>query len=97
MKIEINKEKIELKQTLRSMIIYEKITEKPFNIQNISDVIIYFYSCVVASNTEISITLDSFIDWLDLHKEAFEEFNRWLIEEATKTEQASGKKTKKKK
>ena len=49
MTIEIQGEQIELKQTMRSMIFFEKIQNKPFDIVNVSDVIIYFYSCILAS------------------------------------------------
>lgn len=98
MKINIKNKEIELKQTLRSMIVFEKITDKAFNIANISDVIIYFYSCVMASDMDCNVTLDEFINWLDDNKEVFAEFNDWLTTEAEKTAQASGKdKSKKKK
>lgn len=94
MTIQIKNNTIELKQSLRSMIIYEKITEKPFAITNISDVVIYFYSVVLSSKLNSNITLDDFIDWLDDNKEAFEEFNAWLTSEAEKNTKLTGKKKK---
>lgn len=97
MTIEIQGEKIELKQTMRSMIFFEKIQGKPFDIINVSDVIIYFYSCILASKKDINLDINDFFDWLDENKEAFQQFNQWLMTEAEKTQQLSGKPTKKKK
>ena len=97
MTIEIQGEKIELKQTMRSMIFFEKIQNKPFDIVNVSDVIIYFYSCILASKKDINLDINDFFDWLDENKEAFQQFNQWLMTEAEKTQQLSGKQTKKKK
>lgn len=95
MTIQIKDNTIELKQTLRSMIIFEKITERTFNIINISDVVIYFYSVVMASSLNSNITFDEFVDWLDNNPESFTEFNEWLTTEAEKNNKLTGKKKKK--
>ena len=95
MTIQIKDNTIELKQTLRSMIIFEKITERTFNIINISDVVIYFYSVVMASSLNSNIAFDEFVDWLDNNPEAFTEFNEWLTTEAEKNNKLTGKKKKK--
>lgn len=97
MTIEIKNNKVELKQTLKSMMIFEKITDKNFDIKTISDVIIYFYSCVVASKKDIDITFDEFIEWLDNNQNSFADFNDWLLRTAEQQQQLSGNSKKKKK
>lgn len=97
MKITIKNREIELKQTMRSMIIWEKIQDKAFNITNLSDVLIYLYSTIQASDRNSDITIDEFFDWIDANPQAFVEFQEWLENEAKRTQQASQKNTKKKK
>lgn len=95
--VEINNEKIELKQTMRSMMFFEKIQNKPFTIENITDVIIYFYCCIIASKKEIDLDINDFFEWIDANQNAFIDFNNWLTTEAEKTQQLSGTPSKKKK
>lgn len=95
--VEIKNEKIELKQTMRSMMFFEKIQNKPFTIENISDVIIYFYCCIISSKKDIDLDINDFFDWLDLNQNVFVDFNNWLTLEAEKTQQLSGTPSKKKK
>lgn len=82
MKINLHEKDIELKNTMRSMIMYENITEKTFNPQSVTDIIIYMYCVVVASSQDYSITLDEFIEYIDNHQEVFEEFGEWLAKVA---------------
>lgn len=82
MKINLHEKDIELKNTMRSMIMYENITEKTFNPQSVTDIIIYMYCVVVASSQDYSITLDEFIEYIDNHQEVFEEFGEWLTKVA---------------
>jgi hypothetical protein len=67
MKIKLHEKNIELKNTMRSMMMYENITEKTFNPQSVTDIIIYMYCVVVASAQDYSITLDEFIEYIDNH------------------------------
>ena len=78
MKITIKDKEIELKNTMRSMMMYENITEKTFVPQSITDIIIYMYCVVVASSQDYSITLDEFIDYVDNHQDIFNDFGEWL-------------------
>lgn len=78
MKIQINGKAIELKNTFRSLMIYETITEELFNPKNISDFIIYFYSTVLASDKQLHITLDDFTEWLDNNTNELANFMQWV-------------------
>lgn len=97
MTIEINENKIELKQTMKSMLIFEKIQDKSFDIITIGDVIIYFYCCIIASKKDFNLTIDEFIDWLDNNQSEFQNFNNWLLSTAEQNQQLSGRTKKKKK
>ena len=81
MKVTIKDEEITLKQSFRALIIYEQITEKPFNPITMTDMIIYFYSVVMASSPsdETPISLEDFIDYLDINQGLLEEFSQWIV------------------
>ena len=96
MKIKIQEKEIELKKTFRSYIIFESITDKIFAPKTMSDVVTYFYSVVLASATDINITLDDFIDWLDENANALNDFEKWLTEINEVDSQFQSKKKEKK-
>ncbi len=75
MKVTIKEKDITLKYTFRALMIYENITNKSFNPKGISDVVIFFYSVVVASSKDTSLTFDDFLDWLDDNPAAINEFS----------------------
>ena len=81
MKITINEKEIELKYTFRSMMIYENIMGTSFNPKGISEVIIYFYSTIIASSKE-PIVYDDYLDWLDENPNELANFNTWLADVA---------------
>jgi len=78
MKITIKDKEIELKNTLRSMIMYENIAEKSFNPETVTDIITYMYCVVVASSNDYTLTFDEFINYVDENPTIFDEFGQWL-------------------
>lgn len=80
MKVTIKEKDITLKYTFRALMIYENITNKSFNPKGISDVVIFFYSVVVASSKDTSLTFDDFLDWLDDNPAAINEFSQWITD-----------------
>lgn len=96
MKIKIQDKEIELKKTFRSYVIYESITDKIFNPKTMSDIITYFYSVVLASDKDINLTFDEFIDWLDENEDALNDFEQWLTEISKVDSQFQSKKKEKK-
>ena len=95
MKIKINKETIELKNTLRSILVFEQITNKPFSLNGMTDIMIYFYSVIIASEPNVELTFDEFMSYLDENQEVFQEFNEWLIKVNSKNDTISTVKKKK--
>lgn len=96
MKIKIQDKEIELKKTFRSYVIYESITDKIFAPKTMSDIITYFYSVVLASDKDINLTFDEFIDWLDENENALNDFEQWLTEISKVDSQFQSKKKEKK-
>ena len=82
MKITIKDKEVELVNTMRSMIMYENITEKTFSPESVTDIIIYMYCVVLASSQDYSLTLDEFIEYIDKNPDIFEEFGSWLADVA---------------
>ena len=79
MEITINNKKVTLKKTFRSVIAYEQATKKTFNPTTVSETIMFFYCVVIASDAELEITFDDFINWLDENETAIKEFTEWLV------------------
>lgn len=78
MKVTINGKDIELVRKFRSYVIYEAITAKMFKPESLTDIMMYFYSVVLASDPSLELTLADFMDWLDGNDEKFTEFSMWL-------------------
>ena len=78
MALKIKDKEIELKYSIRSMIMYENMTEKTFAPTSLTDVITFMYCVVVSSAKDYSISFDEFIDYLDENQNAINEFGDWL-------------------
>lgn len=78
MTITINKKKITLKITFRSMMMYENMTQKSFSPTTITDIITFMYCIVVASSNDYSLTFDDFINWLDKNPDMMNKFSEWI-------------------
>lgn len=78
MKITINNKELELKYSIRSLMMYENMTNKNFNPTTITEIITFMYCIVLASSKDYSITFDDFIEWVDENPEALNLFNTWL-------------------
>ena len=79
MTITINNKEVTLKKTFRSVIAYEQAMKKPFNPTTLSETIMYFYCVIISSDTELEITYDDFITWLDNNETSLKNFTEWVI------------------
>ena len=52
--------------------------KQTFNPVTISEIIMYFYCVIIASDTELEITYDDFLTWLDDNPNSLSEFTQWL-------------------
>ena len=78
MELNINGKKVELKYTMRAMIMYENITNAVFSPKTISDIITLFYCVVLSSMKDYTLTFEGFLDWLDENTDELTNFSQWL-------------------
>ena len=84
MKIQIKQTEIELKHKMRSLLIYEQIANKPFNPSTITDMMLYFYSTILACSPEIDLSFTELMDIVDEDPNLFKNFQEWLTKESEK-------------
>lgn len=101
MKIKFNNNEYEMKYSFRALMIYENIMGKSFNPQGLTDIIIFFYSTVLANSNNATILYDDFLDWLDENPNELNNFSEWLMDalglNSFLTPEVKDKKDKKKK
>ena len=90
MKVNIKGKDIELKNSFRSMIIYEKITNESFSPKGVTEMINYFYSTIMASDKNLDLGYEEFLDYLDENQEKFTEFSEWLVSVNKKNKDIEG-------
>lgn len=78
MKVVIKDKEIELKYSFRALMIYENIQNKAFNPTTVSDMIVFMYSVVLASDKAMNIKFDDFMDFVDNNPQLINEFSEWL-------------------
>ena len=78
MRVQIKDRELEIKYTFRAMLIYEKITDKSFMPTGLYDIVMFFYSSILASDKDLILTFDEFIDWIDENPYVVGEFSEWL-------------------
>lgn len=79
MTIKIKDNEITLKYTMRSMMIYERIMNTTFSPNGLTEVMVYFFSTILASSKGIDLTFDEFVDWIDENPNTLQDFNSWLM------------------
>jgi hypothetical protein len=97
-KIKLNDTDYIIKQSFRSLLLFEEITKRSANNfeENISDVITLFYCILKASNQKTFLfSLDQFIDLLDENQNSLNEFTNYLQDQAKDQKIENKKKIKK--
>lgn len=84
MKIKIKDTYYELKLSMRSYMLMENIKGESFNIENMTDTIIFFYCVILTSTKEYDFKYDELLDMLDENPGLLSEFNNWLLGEFQK-------------
>lgn len=78
MTITINDKKIELKQTIRSLLIYENIKNESYQPKSLNDILLYLYCVVIASSGDYSFSYDNWIDWVDENPTELEQIVKFI-------------------
>jgi len=79
--VTIGGKEYKVKYSLRSLFIFEAITKKPFTIDTLTDNYLFFYSILLASNPDMPLDWDAFIDELDSNPNLFNEINEAVTEQ----------------
>lgn len=81
--IRINDKDYKVKFSLRALLIYEKISGKPFTaITDITDEMVYLFSAMLAADSDLDMDFDQFLDAIDEDLSVLEQFHKLLIEDA---------------
>ena len=85
MKINIKETDLELNYSMRVYIIYENIVGKALSFDSTNSytsLVVLFYSAIAATiqknKLNLVINYDDFMDWLDEHPAALQEFSEWF-------------------
>lgn len=84
MNIRINNIDYTLKYTIRALFIFEQITNKTFEIKNVTDTYIFFYSIILANNADCTLTFTDLINACDEDNTIMQQFNEFLITNSEK-------------
>lgn len=69
--ITINGTDYAVKPGMKAIIIFENVTEKPFQIKNTTDILMYYYAALLAGNPGMKLGLDELVDAVDDDPELF--------------------------
>ena len=89
MTINIQDKEVTLKYTFRSLLIYESIQHKSFNPESLTDLMVYIYSTILASDKSLDLDFDYFLEWMDENPSTLTEFSEWLQKQVNKQAQLS--------
>ena len=78
MKIKINDKEIELKMSIRSLLMYENIKGESYVPKSLNDILLYIYCVVVSSSKDYSLDYDAFIDWVDEHPDELTQIVKFI-------------------
>ncbi len=79
MKITIKDKEIELKYSIRALLMYENMTDRTLTQPSgLTDVITFMFCILVSSSKDYSLKFDDLIDYLDVNPSVISEFSQWL-------------------
>lgn len=81
MTIKIHDRDVELKYSFRALMIYENIQNKTFAPQSMTDVLVFFFSVIIASDKDAHLSFDEFLDMIDEKPSLVADFSEWLTNE----------------
>ena len=80
----INGKEYPIKYGIRSMLIQEQITQKPFALDNMNEQLVFLYSCLLAANNELTMSYEEFFDSIDKDMSIIIRFGQYLAEQQKK-------------
>lgn len=81
MTVEINGVRYKMRYSLRGLVMYEAIKDRPDNKGGLMDEIILFYSILAASNEDSTMTFEEFFEAMDSDMIMFSSIKKWFAGE----------------
>lgn len=102
MTIQIKDKEVTLKYSFRCFFIFENIMNRSFQPNTTTDVLVFFYSTIMASDKNLDFNFDEFLDMMDENPQLLVDFSEFITREVQKSkslqpEEDEEKKTKVKK
>lgn len=63
--VNLDKKKYALAYNVRSIILFERIADKPFEVKSLTDWILLVYACILSANSDFLIGFDEFVDKIE--------------------------------
>ena len=95
MKVKINNKEYNIKYSFKTHMVYENCMGKTYPGNTLTDVVIFYYCCLLANNDNIDFSLDEFINYLDDDPTILETFNTMINEKNERMIKMSPKEEKK--
>lgn len=95
MKLTFKDKEYTLKYGFRSLMLYENIAKESFQPTTITNIINFFYACLLAQSLDDPIKYDDFLDWLDDNPNQLTVFSDWLLNIITTNDKIANKEDKK--
>ena len=80
----INGKEYKIKYGIRSMLIQEQITQKPFALDNMNEQLVFLYACLLAADNELTMSYEEFLDAIDEDMSIIIRFGKYLAEQQKK-------------
>ena len=80
----INGKEYPIRYGIRSMLIQEQITQKPFSLDNMNEQLVFLYSCLLAADNELTMSYEEFLDAIDEDMSIIIRFGQYLAEQQKK-------------
>lgn len=84
MTLKIKDREVNLKYSFRTFFIFENIMGRSFQPDTTTDVLCFFYSCIMASDKELDFKFDEFLDMVDDNPNLLIEFSQFISEQVQK-------------
>ena len=84
MTIKIKDREVTLKYSFRVFFIFENIMQRSFQPDTTTDVLVFFYSCIMASDKDLDFKFDEFLDMVDENPALLIEFSQFISSQIEK-------------
>lgn len=80
MKITIKDKEIELKYSIRALIMFENVAENAYTGASITQVLTLMYCIILTSAKDYTLDWNEYLDWIDENPNIMTDFATWLVD-----------------